>query len=196
MRARLGVTDHDDLDLVEDKLGRSLHDLFEDASDREFVGVRLARLLALPSHGPELAQSELFAGWRRFFEALARRRTVLLLIEDLHDADEGLLDFVEHLVDWVRDLPLLVVGFTRPELSDRRPGLGTGRGRTLVPLAPLGEAAMRELLTGLVGQLPAAAAEAIEAQAQGIPLFAVETVRSLIDRHVVEDTRSRVRADG
>ncbi len=190
VRARLGVAEDDDLDLVDDKLARSLHDLFDDDADRAFVGTRLARLLGLPATGREveLTQSELFAGWRKFFEALARQRTVLLLIEDLHDADEGMLDFVEHLVDWVRDLPMLVIGFARPELTDRRPGLGTGRGRTLITLVPLADPAMRELLAGLVHRLPPEAAAAIEAQAQGIPLFAVETVRSLIDRHVVEDT--------
>jgi tetratricopeptide (TPR) repeat protein len=190
VRARLGVAEDDDLEVIEDKLARSLHDLFEDDADREVVGTRLARLLGLPGAGRDatLAQSELFAGWRAFFEALARQRTVLLLIEDLHDADEGLLDFVEHLVDWVRDLPVLVIGFARPELGDRRPGLASGRSRSTITLAPLGESAMRELLAGLVHRLPPAAVEAIEAQAQGIPLFAVETVRSLIDRHVVEDT--------
>ena len=116
-----------------------------------------------------LTQSELFAGWRRFFEALARRRTVLLLVEDLHDGDEGMLDFVEHLVDWVRDLPVLVIGFARPELADRRPGLASGRGRTGLTLAPLGEAAMRELLSGLVQRLPAEASAAIESRRRASP---------------------------
>ena len=143
------------------------------------------RLLGLPSTGAELPRAELFAGWRRFFEGLARRQTVLLLVEDLHDADEGLLDFLEHLVDWVRDLPVLVIGFARSELVERRPGLGTGRNRTLVTLSPLAEPDMHALLAGLVARLPAEAAAAIEAQAEGIPLFAVETIRSLIDQDVV-----------
>ncbi len=146
---------------------------------------RLAPLLGLPSTGAELPRAELFAGWRRFFEGLARRQTVLLLVEDLHDADEGLLDFLEHLVDWVRDLPVLVIAFARSELVERRPSLGTGRNRMLVTLNPLAEADMHALLAGLVAQLPAEAAAAIEAQAEGIPLFAVETVRSLIDQEVV-----------
>ena len=88
-------------------------------------------------------------------------------------------------MDWVRDLPVLVFGFARSELVDRRPSLGTGRNRTLVTLSPLAEADMHALLAGLVAQLPAEAAAAIEAQAEGIPLFAVETVRSLIDQEVV-----------
>ncbi len=191
VRARLGIAEDDDLTEVEAKLERSLGDLFPDVTEQALVADRLAPLLGLPHTQPtraELTQAELFAGWRRFFEGLARQRTVLLLVEDLHDADEGLLDFLDHLVDWVRDLPLLVVGFARPELRQRRPALGEGRHRELVTLDPLGEAAMHELLAGLVDHIPAEAAAAIEAHAQGIPLFAVETVRSLIDQHVVVAT--------
>ena len=185
VRARLGVGEDDDRSQIEDKLATTLATLFDDETDRVFVAARLAPLLGLPSTGAELPRAELFAGWRRFFEGLARRQPVLLLVEDLHDADEGLLDFLEHLVDWVRDLPVLVFGFARSELVDRRPSLGTGRNRTLVTLSPLAEAEMHALLAGLVAQLPAEAAAAIEAQAEGIPLFAVETVRSLIDQEVV-----------
>jgi class 3 adenylate cyclase/tetratricopeptide (TPR) repeat protein len=185
VRARLGVAEDDDRSQIEDKLAGTLANFFDTETDREFVAVRLARLLGLPSTGSELPRAELFAGWRRFFEGLARRQTVLLLVEDLHDADEGLLDFLEHLVDWVRDLPVLVIGFARSELVERRPGLGTGRNRTLVTLSPLAEPDMHALLAGLVAHLPLGAAAAIEAQAEGIPLFAVETVRSLIDQDVV-----------
>ena len=182
VRARLGVGEDDDRSQIEDKLATTLATLFDDDTDRVFVATRLAPLLGLPSTGGELPRAELFAGWRRFFEGLARRQPVLLLVEDLHDADEGLLDFLEHLVDWVRDLPVLVFAFARSELVDRRPSLGTGRNRTLVTLSPLAEADMHALLAGLVAQLPAEAAAAIEAQAEGIPLFAVETVRSLSTR--------------
>jgi class 3 adenylate cyclase/tetratricopeptide (TPR) repeat protein len=185
VRARLGIGEDDDRGRIEGKLATALAGLFDDEADRVFVAARLAPLLGLPTTGAELPRAELFAGWRRFFEGLARRQMVLLLVEDLHDADEGLLDFLEHLVDWVRDLPMLVIGFARSELVDRRPSLGTGRNRTLVTLSPMAEADMHALLAGLVARLPAGAAAAIEAQAEGIPLFAVETVRSLIDQEVV-----------
>ena len=188
VRARLGVGDDDDRGAIEAKLAAFLADLFDEEPDRAFVATRMAPLLGLATSGGELARSDLFAGWRRFFEGLARRQPVLLLVEDLHDADEGLLDFLEHLVDWVRELPVLVIGFARPELVDERPGLGTGRNRSLISLAPLGAGAMRELLAGLVDRIPPEAAAAIEEQAQGIPLFAVETVRSLIDQQIVVAT--------
>ena len=62
--------------------------------------------------------------WRRFFEALAEQGPVVLVFEDLHWADDGMLDFVDHLVDWATGVPLLVVCTARPELLERRPGLG------------------------------------------------------------------------
>jgi class 3 adenylate cyclase/tetratricopeptide (TPR) repeat protein len=188
VRARLVIGDDDDRRTIEDKLSRYLAGLFDADGDRAFVATRLAPLLGLTAPSGELARADLFAGWRRFFEGLAQRQTVLLLVEDLHDADDGLLDFLEHLVDWVRDLPVLVIGFARPELVEERPGLAAGRNRSLISLAPLGGVDMRALLAGLVEQIPVEAAQAIEAQAQGIPLFAVETVRSLIDQQVVVAT--------
>ena len=186
VRARLGVGEDDDRGQIEDKLATTLATLFDDDDRPRLRGHPAgARSSACRRPVRELPRAELFAGWRRFFEGLARRQPVLLLVEDLHDADEGLLDFLEHLVDWVRDLPVLVFAFARSELVDRRPSLGTGRNRTLVTLSPLAEADMHALLAGLVAQLPAEAAAAIEAQAEGIPLFAVETVSSLIDQEVV-----------
>jgi tetratricopeptide (TPR) repeat protein len=109
----------------------------------------------------------------------------VLLVEDAHHADPALLDFLDHLVDWARTAPIYVLVFARPELDERRPGWGTGRNRTALTLDPLDARSMDALLSALVPGLPADAAAAIAAQAQGNPLFAVETVRSLIDRDVV-----------
>ena len=124
VRARLSVGDDDDRGAIEAKLSAFLADLFDERARPRVRGARMAPLLGLATTGAELARSDLFAGWRRFFEGLARRQPVLLLVEDLHDADEGLLDFLEHLVDWVRDLPVLVIGFARPELVTNGPAWG------------------------------------------------------------------------
>ena len=110
----------------------------------------------------------------------------MLLIEDAQYADAGLLDFLDHLIDWARDLPIFVLVFARPELDQARPGFGTGRNRTTLTLDPLDAASMDQLVDALVPGMPPAARAAITAQAQGIPLFAVETVRSLIDRDIVQ----------
>ena len=186
VRGRIGASEADTPEALAAKLDIKLDELFEDDSDRDFVFVRLARLLSLPSPAStDLGREELFAGWRRFFEKLAQIQPVLLLIEDAQYADLGLLDFIEHMIDWSRDIPLMVLVFTRPEIETRRPRLGAGRRRTLITLEPLPAAPMRRLLEGLVPHLPAGAADAISRQAEGIPLFAVETVRSLIDQDVV-----------
>ncbi len=121
-----------------------------------------------------------------FFERLAEVQPVVLLVEDSQYADDGLLDFFDHLVDWSRDLPIFVLVFGRPELEQGRPGFGTGRNRTALTLDPLDAASMDVLLDALVPGMPVAARQAISDRAQGIPLFAVETVRSLIDRDVVQ----------
>ena len=103
-----------------------------------------------------LAREELFAGWRLFFERLAESQPVVLLVEDAHHADAGLLDFLDHLIDWVRDLPLYLLVFARPELGQARPGFGTGRNRTTLTLDPLDPASMDQLVDALVPGMPRA----------------------------------------
>ena len=120
-----------------------------------------------------------------FFERLAATEPVVLLIDDLQYADAGLLEFLDHLVDWARDVPIFVLVFTRPELEHARPGWAAGRNRTGLTLDPLDRRSMDELVEALVPGMPAAARRIIIGQAQGIPLFAVETIRSLIDRDIV-----------
>ena len=111
---------------------------------------------------------------------------MVLLVEDAQYADAGLLDFLDHLIDWSRDLPVYVLVFARPELGQARPGFGTGRNRSTLTLDPLDPASMDQLVDALVPGMPPAARSRITSQAQGIPLFAVETVRALIDRDIVQ----------
>ena len=77
----------------------------------------------------------------------------MLVFEDLHWADDTLLDFVDHLVDWVNDAPLLVIGTARPELLERRPGWGGGKSNAAtVSLSPLSEDETARLLASLLGR--------------------------------------------
>src|SRR5262249_32959558 len=105
------------------------------------------------------------------------------VFEDVQWADASLLDFVEHLLDWSRSHPLFVLTLGRPELLERRPTWGAGqRSFTSLYLEPLGLEAMKELLAGLVPGLPSSLRDQILDRAEGIPLYAVETVRMLLDR--------------
>ena len=103
--------------------------------------------------GP-LSREELFAGWRLFFERLAAQAPVVLLIEDAQYADVGLLDFLDHLIDWGRDLPVFVLVLARPELGQTRPGFGAGRNRITLALDPLDPASMDQLVDALVPGMP------------------------------------------
>jgi tetratricopeptide (TPR) repeat protein len=188
VRQRLGIAEEDAVDTAAAKLLAGVEEHISDPAERPYVGARLGRLLGLPfpgDTGAEIDRGELFAGWRLWFERLAAENPVALLVEDLQYADAGLLDFLDHLVDWARDVPLFVLAFTRPELDTARPGWGQGRNRTVLGLDPLDSASMDALIEALVPGIPAAAVATIAEQAQGIPLFAVETIRSLIDRDVV-----------
>ncbi len=104
-------------------------------------------------------------------------------------ADASLLDFIEYLLDWSRQSPLFVVTAARPELLDRRETWGAGkRNFTSIYLEPLSESAMRDLLEGLVPGLPDALRDQILGRAEGVPLYAMETVRMLLDRgHLVRE---------
>jgi class 3 adenylate cyclase/predicted ATPase len=189
VRQRLAIAEEDPADVAAGKLSSGLDRFFPDPETRAYVGMRLGRLLGVASEGDDgaaLAREELFAGWRLFFEHLAAAGALVLLVEDAQYADAGLLDFLDHLIDWARDLPIYVLVLARPELGQVRPGFGTGRNRITLTLDPLDAASMDALADALVPGMPASARSVVTSQAQGIPLFAVETVRSLIDRDIVQ----------
>ncbi len=189
VRQRLSIAEEDPVEVAAGKLAGGLDRFVPDPAERAYIGARLGRLLGVAfagdSGGP-LAREELFAGWRLFFERLAAEGPAALLVEDAQYADTGLLDFLDHLVDWARDLPIFVVVFARTELGQARPGFGTGRNRVTLTLDPLDATSMDALVDALVPGMPPAARAKITSQAQGIPLFAVETVRALIDRDIVQ----------
>ena len=135
-------------------------------------------------------RSEAFAAWRRFLEALAAERATVLVFEDLHWADDGLLDFVDSLVDWATDLPLLVVASARPELLTRRPHWGGGKtNAATLSLAPLSEAETAELVHTILERsvLPAEVQSAVLARAGGNPLYAEEFARMVDERGDLHD---------
>jgi class 3 adenylate cyclase/predicted ATPase len=188
VRQRFAIADEDPPALATTKLVDGLARFVPDAGEQAYVRARLARLLGLPladDDGAVFSRDELFAGWRLFFERMAATEPVVLLIEDAHYADTGLLDFCDQLIDWARDLPIFMLVFGRQELELRRPGFGTGRNRTTLTLDPLDTASMGRLVDALVPGMPTDARTAITLHAQGIPLFAVETVRSLVDQDIV-----------
>ncbi|HEV2006336.1 MAG TPA: adenylate/guanylate cyclase domain-containing protein, partial [Candidatus Limnocylindrales bacterium] len=180
VRRRAGLAETDDEATTRERIRSIVAEFVPAEDDRRWVEPALLTLLGLEP-APAGGRDVLFAAWRIFFERIAEKATTVLLFEDLQWADSGLLDFVEQLLEWSKNVPLIVVTLARPELFDRRPDWGAGtRNLTRLALEPLTDAAMRELIDGFVPGLPPEAVSAILARADGMPLYAVETVRSLV----------------
>jgi tetratricopeptide (TPR) repeat protein len=185
VRARLQIGEEDPLGVVAERLTSGLERWIPDASDREFIYLRLAQLLGLSS-AQSLAREELFLGWRLFFERLAEHLPVVMVVEDLQWADSGMVDFLDHLLDWSADHAIFLLVLTRPEGADQAGLVLSRRNLTTLSLDPLSDEVIGELLDGLVADLPRAGRARIVERAEGIPLYAIETVRSLLDRGVLE----------
>jgi class 3 adenylate cyclase/predicted ATPase len=194
MRARIAEDDPPEEALA--KLHAKIEEHVPDADEREWVEPRLQHVLGLTDRvAPD--REDLHSAWRLFFERMAETGTVVLLFEDLHWADAALLDFVEYLLDWSRSHPLYVLTLSRPELGERHPTFGTRiRNSTALTLEPLDDAAMDSLLHGLVPGLPEELRVTIRDRADGIPLYAVETVRMLLDRGLLERDGDEFRVSG
>ncbi len=113
------------------KLSATVAEFVPDPDERRWIEPRLAHLLGLEA-APSGDREELFAAWRTFFERIAERGTTLMVFEDLQWADPGLLDFIESMLEWSKNHPILIVTLARPELADRRPGWGSGQ-RSFTP---------------------------------------------------------------
>ena len=179
VRQRAGLLETDDEAKTRARIGETLAKHVPDVEERRWIEPALLTLLGVG--GSATGSEQLFGAWRTFFERLAATAPVVMVFEDHHFADTGLLDFVDHLLEWGRAVPIYVLTLSRPELLDRRPDWGAGkRAFTSLYLEPLAQSAMRELLAGLVPGLPEPAVRAIVARADGVPLYAVETVRMLL----------------
>jgi class 3 adenylate cyclase/tetratricopeptide (TPR) repeat protein len=190
VKAHCGLLDTDDATEASQKLEETITGLVEDDADRDWIRTRMAPLVGVraPDGGGTAGQEEAFTAWRRFLEAVAAFRPLVVVFEDLHWADEAMLAFIEHLVDWSNVVPLLVVCTARPELYERHPGWGGGkRNSTTVSLAPLTEEDTARLISALLSQavLPAETQRALLERSGGNPLYAEEFVKMLTDRGIL-----------
>ncbi len=185
VRMRAQIAEDEPVETAERKLAAAVGEWVSDPADREWVTPPLLHLLGVAAVA-DADRERLFPAWRRFFEAMAEQLPVVLVFEDMHWADQSLLTFIEYLLEWSRDHRLFVLGLARPELAERRPGWGlTPRSFMSLALEPLPRDAMGDLVAGMVPGLPAEAVAQIGAAAEGVPLYAVETARMLLDRGVI-----------
>ncbi len=186
VKAQAGISEQDAPSEVAEKLRRAASDVLP-AADAAWVESHLLALAGLAEQ-EEFGgnrRNEAFSAWRRFLEGLADQRPLVLVFEDLHWADESLLDFVDELVDWLTDVPLLVVATARPELLERRANWGGGKlNAATVALAPLTDEQTAELIGSALGSpvLPAATQDALLERAGGNPLYAEQFVELYVER--------------
>jgi predicted ATPase/class 3 adenylate cyclase len=175
MKAQAGILESDSAEGAERKLHETVTHAVADSTEAAWIEGHLRPLVGLS--GETLGvdrRGEAFAAWRGFFEALAEQRPLVLVFEDVQWADEGLLEFIDHLVDWASDVPLLVACTARPELLERRAGWGGGkRNAATISLSPLSDDDTATLVEALVGDLH----PELVAHAGGNPLYAEEYAR-------------------
>ncbi|MGH3091601.1 MAG: AAA family ATPase [Gaiellaceae bacterium] len=184
VKAHAGVLDTDAAEIAAEKVARAVENALPHEEDRPWVEPHLRALVGLSGES-EGNLDESFAAWRRFFEALADRSPLVLVFEDLHWADQSLLDFVDHLSDWATGVPLLLVCTARPELLANRPAWGGGKTNAVtLSLSPLTDGDTARLVGTLLERsvLPAETQAALLARAGGNPLYAEEYTRMVAER--------------
>lgn len=189
VKAQAGILESDTPEEAAAKLAVAVEEAAADASERDWLNASLAPLIGAGA-APAGEREESFTAWRRFIEGIASERPLVLVFEDLHWADDALVAFVEHLVDWSTDVPLLVLCSARPELYERHPGWGGGkRNSNTISLSPLGADETARLLAALLQKavLPAETQRTLLERAGGNPLYAEEFVRMLSDRGVLTE---------
>ncbi len=191
VKAQAGILESDDAATAARRLDSAVEAVIDDDSDRAWVRARLAPLVGLVGGEEASAErTEAFTAWTRFLEGLAASQPLVLVVEDLHWADEAMLGFVEHLVEWATGVAILLVGTARPELFDRNPGFGaTTRNATRIALDPLSDQDTALLVSALLERsvLPAETQAMLLERASGNPLYAEEFVRVLRDRGLIDE---------
>jgi class 3 adenylate cyclase/tetratricopeptide (TPR) repeat protein len=196
VRTRADIVEGESPETARPKLREAIAPYITDEEELEWVEPRLAHLLGLEEH-LTADREDLFAAWRLYFERLSEYQPVVMVFEDVQWADSSLLEFVEYLLEWSRSYRIFVLTLARPDFQERHPTWGAGkRNYSAIFLEPLSAQAMDELLEGVVPGLPEELRDQILERAEGVPLYAVETVRMLLDRGLLEREGERYRPTG
>jgi class 3 adenylate cyclase/tetratricopeptide (TPR) repeat protein len=184
VKAQAGILESDSSEQAGAKLEHAVAELVLDEAEARWLHGHLRPLVGAGGEDWDARAGEPFEAWRRFLEALAEPRPLALVLEDLHWADDALLDFVDELVDRVTDVPLFVLATARPELLERRPGWGGGKTNAVtLSLPPLSSDASARLVATLLDRplLEAELQQALLTKIGGNPLYAEQYARAFAE---------------
>ena len=191
VKAQVGILESDGPAQAEEKLRSAVAEVLSEPNEARWVEEQLRPLVGVTGErGSVERAAEALPAWRRFLAELADLRPLVLVLEDLHWADEGLLDFVDDLADRIRDAPLLVLGTARSELLERRPGWGGGKANTLtITLPPLSDDETGRVFAAVLEEplLDADVHDTLVARAGGNPLYAEQFARVLTEIGSLEE---------
>jgi class 3 adenylate cyclase/tetratricopeptide (TPR) repeat protein len=193
-KTQAGILEADSAADVAAKLRAAVDEVLRDDQEAEWVEGHLRPLVGLASSNGSWQdrRSEAFFAWRRFLEALAGVRPLVLVFEDLHWADGDLLDFIEHLLEWANEVPLLLVCTARPELLETRPGWGANKpNSSMFALTVLRDEDVGQIVSALLGSTPLSTETraALLAQAAGNPLYAEQYTRLFLELGRVDESQ-------
>jgi class 3 adenylate cyclase/tetratricopeptide (TPR) repeat protein len=189
VKAQAGILESDSPEQAGEKLGRVADQLGADASEAHWLERHLRPLAGLGDEG-SAGREEGFAAWDRFLARLADERPLVLVFEDIHWADDALLDFVDQLVERARNVPLLVLATARPELLQRRAGWSRAKPKELtISVPPLSAVESARLIAELLRSRPleAQAVDPLLDRVGGNPLYAEQYARILLERGAVPE---------
>jgi class 3 adenylate cyclase/tetratricopeptide (TPR) repeat protein len=201
LKVHAGIVRTDDPAVTEEKLQQAVRRAIPEPAEAAWVMSHMRLLVGLPgdAHGGGDRRSGDLAAWRRFFEGVATPLPLVIVFEDIHWADEGLLEFIDHLAAQSTGVPLMIVCTARPLLFERHPGwCARGQPNTVrLPLEPLADDETAALVGILVEDaiLPKEVERALLARAAGNPLYAQEYVRMLVDRGFLRREADGLRLD-
>jgi class 3 adenylate cyclase/tetratricopeptide (TPR) repeat protein len=194
VKTHAGILEADSASDAMEKLRATVGEVLRDDQEAEWVEGHLRPLVGLASSNGawQDRRSEAFFAWRRFLEALAGVRPLVLVFEDLHWADGDLLDFIEHLLEWANEVPVLLVCTARPELLETRPGWGANKpNSSMLALSTLRDEDVGEIVSMLLGSTPLSpeTRAALLAQAAGNPLYAEQYTRLFLELGRVDESQ-------
>ena len=199
VKEEAGILESDSEQKADSEVREAVGRVIEDPAEADRVATFLGALVGLGGEEPAIGdrRDETFAAWRHFLEALADERPLVLVFEDLHWADDALLDFVDEVVDQVSGVPLVVIATARPELLERRPGWAGGKpGALTISLPPLSRSDTTQLVAVLLERstVPADAHAALLARIGGNPLYAEQLCRMLVEQGRLGDMPDSLRS--